>query len=301
MLFNLSLRSLAVFDKRSFFNGFFLLLFLTMSIFSSAPVSAAENEAPTVTKSSAFKGTLYLIGGSADKSLKRFAELAGGENALVAIIPHASSTPVETADEVANQLASYGVKKTVAILPGPAGSKGTLPKDVTAVFITGGDQNRLMRLIDKDLMDSVCEFLKNDEKAVVGGTSAGAAAAVPIMIAGGMEDGLPKADSLRVSKGLGFLPGYIVDTHVYQRARHDRIKVALTLVEKVKGIGLDEDTAVEIKNGKAMVHGAGLARLYTRAADFESKLSSSKPGELASVRNVIESIVPAGEEFDVDM
>lgn len=275
-----------------------LLVVLTTNFLGNDARADEKEKAPvdttTKTSSNDFKGTLYLIGGNASTSLKRFAELAGGEKALVAVIPHASSLPVEAADEIANQLKSYGVNNTVTILPN---TKGVLPKGVTAVFMTGGDQNRLMRLIDKDLHTAIVEFLRDG--GVVGGTSAGAAAASVDMIAGGMEDSLPKAGSLRMGKGLGLLKGWVIDTHVFERTRHDRSKVALLLVDNVACIGLDEDTAVEIKDGKATVHGAGFARIFQRGENFKSTLTGKKPDEKGSVRNVIESVVPAGEDFDL--
>ncbi|MBY0359954.1 MAG: Type 1 glutamine amidotransferase-like domain-containing protein [Candidatus Obscuribacterales bacterium] len=275
--------------------AFFLALsacFLSLSL-SVGRLSAAEEKEPV--KAGDIKGTLYLVGGNADTSLKRFAELAGGENALVAIIPHASATPKEAADEFANQLASYGVKKTVEILPG---SNGTLPKDVTAVWFTGGDQNRLMRLLDKDLQKAVVKFL--EDGGLVGGTSAGAAAAVETMIAGGMEDGKPKAGSLRIGNGLGLLKKRVIDTHSYQYGRPDRIPVYFTMVADVSfGIALDEDTAVEIKGGKAVVYGAGMARVYVRTTDFQSELPKTKTGDMAGIRGVTYSTYSADEEFDL--
>lgn len=253
--------------------------------------AVAEDEKPVAPQC---KGTLYIVGGAADKSLKRFVELAGGAKAKIAILPHSSSVPVEAADEIANVFASLGVKETVAIQPS---GKQELPDDITAIWMTGGDQNRLMRLADKALLDKVRDFLNNG--GVVGGTSAGAAVVAPRMIAGGMEDGFPRGSSLRLGDGLGLLPGYVVDTHVKQRERHDRLMAALAMIEGVKGIGLDEDTAVEIQNGKAKVHGAGCARIYERSADFTSDLANAKDQDKASVRKVLYSIIPEGEEFDL--
>ncbi|MBY0551900.1 MAG: cyanophycinase [Candidatus Obscuribacterales bacterium] len=268
--------------------GLVLLLFATQII-----VHAEDSPMPTPAPVEC-KGTLYIVGGAADTSLKRFVELAGGAKAKIAILPHSSSVPIEAADEVANIFLSLGVKETVAIQPT---GKQELPNDITAVWMTGGDQNRLMRLADKALLDAVRDFLNNG--GVVGGTSAGAAVVVPKMIAGGMDDGFPRGGALRMGDGLGLLPGYVVDTHVKQRERHDRLMAALALVDGVKGMGLDEDTAVEIHKGKAKVFGAGCVRLYERAPGFSSNLATAKDQEKTSVRQVLYSIIPEGEEFDL--
>ncbi len=260
--------------------------------------SAGEGDTGTPTpepeKQPAFKGTLYVVGGAADTSLKRFVELAGGANAKIVILPHSSSVPVEAADAAANAFASLGAKSSVIIQPG---GNQNLPKDMTAIWMTGGDQNRFMRLAPKTLIGDVAQFLKDG--GVVGGSSAGAALVATRMIAGGMEDGFPRGSSLRLADGLGLLPGFVVDTHVKQRERHDRLMAALAMVSGVKGIGLDEDTAVEIHGNKGKVHGAGCARLYERGPGFKSDLNSAKDQAKTSVRKMLYSVVPAGEEFDL--
>lgn len=273
--------------RRGFSLGFAALLF-------SGKAEAQELALSNADVYSDFKGTLYPIGGGADSSLRRFAELAGADAARITILPHSSSTPKETAEELANTFMSLGVRNTDIIMPGESKS---LPQGCTAVFMSGGDQNRMMRLIDKALITQIQAFLK--EGNLVGGTSAGAAAVSRQMIAGGMSDGLPKSKSLLIGEGLGLLPGYMVDTHVGARARHDRLMVGLSMVPGVKGIGLDEDTAVEIKNGKATVRGVGVAHVYRRAGSFKSDLPASPEGKMASVQDVVYSIYPAGESFDL--
>lgn len=267
------------------------LLCITVSL-SAEDAGKVDEDAPPV------KGTLYMIGGAADTSLRRFAELAGGEKALIAIIPHAADKPAEMADDLANKLKSFGVHNTVPILPN---AKGVLPNGVTAVIFTGGDQNRLMRLLEADheLLKAVRDYYTK-QGGLIGGTSAGAAAASFNMIAGGMGDGLPKAGALRLGKGMDLQRTCIFDTHVREEGRQDRLTVALASVNELIGIGLDEDTAVEInKDGKVLVHGTGLARLYRRAPNYESKLSGVRIGQTGEVLNVIVSIYPAGTEFDI--
>lgn len=238
-----------------------------------------------------FKGTLYPIGGAADTSLGRFVELAGGSSARIVILPHSSSTPKETAEELANSFMALGVKDTETIMPG---EKKSLPK-CSAVFMSGGDQSRMMRLIDQAFIDELRAFLQ--EGHLIGGTSAGAAIMAPRMIAGGMSDGLPKSKSLLIAEGLGLLPAYMVDTHVGARGRHDRLMAGLSMLAGVKGIGLDEDTAVEIKDGKATVRGQGVAHVYRRSDEFKSSLPETEEGRMAAVENMIYSIYPAGTSF----
>lgn len=240
-----------------------------------------------------FKGTLYPIGGAAELALCRFAELAGGASGKIIIMPHSSLTPKDSAEEMANSFTALGVKDMEIIMPG---ENKSLPS-CTAIFMGGGDQSRMLRLLDKKFIAQMQAFLKDG--GVVGGSSAGAAAMAPRMIADGMGDGLPVRKSLLVTDGLGLLPGYMVDTHVGKRGRHDRLMVGVTLEPGVRGIGLDEDTAVEIKDGKATVHGKGVAHVYRRSAEFKSDLPSTMEGRMASIQNMIYSIYPAGESFEI--
>ncbi len=241
-----------------------------------------------------FEGTLYPIGGNAGSALFRFAELAGGKSGSIVILPHSSSEPQESAEDLCNTFMALGVKDTKVLMPG---EKRDLP-DCSAVFMTGGDQSRMMRLMSESLVKQLQNFLMKKGN-LVGGTSAGAAAVAPQMIAGGMEDGLPRSKSLMVTDGLALLPGYVVDTHVSARARHDRLMVALSMLPATRGIGLDEDTACEIRARKAIVHGKGVAHVYKRAENFSSRLAESSQARLASVENMIYSIYPAGESFEL--
>lgn len=268
-------------SRRGF--GFGFASFLMMG----ASASAANESG--VGKS--IKGILYPIGGAADAALYRFAELAGAENARILILPHSSSSQKETVEELQNSFMALGVKNTDVIMPG---EYKNFPK-CTAIFLTGGDQSRMMRTAEPALLQAVRDFANQGN--LVGGTSAGAAIMAPKMIAGGMSDGMPRSKSLLMNEGLGLIPGYIVDTHVSARARQDRLMVALSLTPNAKGIGLDEDTAVEIKDGKATVHGKGCAHVYRRADDFKSAMQDTPDGISTSVQNVLYSIYPAGETF----
>ncbi len=271
-------------------------LVITIVLLSTIGTSRADDkpESQPAPANTTPKGSLYLIGGSADSCLKDLVDLAGGTKANIVIIPHASSIPADAADEMANAFSSLGVKNTQTILPG---SKVGLPAGATAVYICGGDQNRLMRLLEPQLIEQIQKFYMDG--GLVAGSSAGAAAASPVMIAGGMTDGQIRKDSLRTAKGLGLLPGTIIDTHVRERSRHDRSAVAVTIVDDVIAIGLDEDTAIYVKDGKAKVFGKGYARVYRRTPEHKSDVKTGDPGVNSSVFNVNTSSVAAGAEFEI--
>jgi cyanophycinase len=238
------------------------------------------------------KGSLFLIGGAANTTLADFVKLAGGDNAQVVIFPHATSDPVGAAKDLTDKLTALGVKQVTTILPG---TSATLSAGTTAVFFTGGDQMRLVQLVEPSLIRQLVVFLNNG--GLIGGTSAGAAAMPRTMIGGGMDDGVIRPGSLVLTPGLGILDGAVVDTHVGQRNREARSIAAIALLDYVWAIALDEDTAVHITPGKLEVYGQGHARLFRATNGTRAKLAINKTYSAASVQDVNCDFLVAGDEF----
>ncbi len=261
-----------------------LVAVLALAAPSSLAAQGATSKAP--------KAAFFLIGGNAKSTLDDFVQLAGGDKANIAIITHASAEPEKIGDDLQNSFNELGVKRTTVILPG---SKTGLPKDTTAIYICGGVQTRLKRLLEEPVLSQLLTF-----DGLIGGSSAGAMIAPPRMIAGGMDDHAVKAKSLNVVDGLNFVPNIVVDTHVGQRSRDTRLMAALVLIETAElAIGLDEDTAVYIHDGKAKVYGEGHVRLFRRGEGFRSNVEARGKNALSSVHNVVMSALSAGDEFDL--
>lgn len=263
-----------------------------ISLFAVNPVTAKESG-----KESNSKGKLFLTGGGNwqdDRCEARFVELVGGEKSHIAVLTHAATYDISRApDQEADRFGSFGVKKVTIVTP----SQKAFPKDVDAVYIAGGYDTRLMRLLDKELRDLLISYFNNG--GFIGATSAGAMVLGTKMILGGMNDGVLRPNSLRISDGLNILPKTIIDTHVKERQRFDRLMVAVAMFDGISGIGLDEDTAVFIENGKAQVYGKGHARLYRRGPDFASDMKSVNQFGTASVSNVVVSCLASGQSFQV--
>lgn len=251
---------------------------------SGPAVQAASGNAP--------KAAFFLIGGNAKSTLSDFVRLAGGDKANIAIITHAAEDPAKVGDDLQNSFNELGVKNTTVILPG---TKTGLPKDTTAVYMCGGTQTRLKRLLEEPMLSQLLTF-----DGLIGGSSAGAMIAAPRMIAGGMDDHVVKARSLNIVDGLNFVPRVVIDTHVGERSRDTRLMTALVLIETADlGIGLDEDTAVYIHDGKAKVYGEGNVRLFKRGEGFRSNVEARGKNTLSSVHNVVMSVLSSGDEFDL--
>lgn len=266
-----------------------LLLALTAVLVTAVMETATFAASGT---SRAPKAAFFLIGGNAKTTLGDFVQLAGGDKANIAIITHAAEDPAKVGDDLQNSFNELGVKNTTVILPG---SKTGLPKDTTAVYLCGGTQTRLKRLLEEPMLSQLLTF-----DGLIGGSSAGAMIASARMIAGGMDEHAVKARSLNIIDGLNFVPHVVIDTQVGERSRDTRLMAALVLIETADlGIGLDEDTAVYIRDGKAKVYGEGNVRLFKRGEGFRSNVEARGKNALSSVHNVVLSVLSAGDEFDL--
>jgi cyanophycinase len=119
------------------------------------------------------------------------------------------------------------------------------------------------------------------------------------MIALGDEGITPRQRASQLSAGLGLLPGVIVDQHFDQRSRYGRLLSMVALSPHLIGMGIDEDTAALITDGRRVeVVGAGAvfvvdaARAVTNAADAPESAPVLVSG--ATVHTL-----PTGAHFDL--
>jgi cyanophycinase len=213
-------------------------------------------------------GHLLVIGGAEDKYnerriLKKFLELAGGEHAEVLIVPVASDFPEFAADVYTQAFRNIGVAN-------PRVLRATSRQDVahadvdklldgvTGVFMTGGDQMRLVSLLGGTKLAERMRQMVRDTNVVMAGTSAGAAAMSTSMIVRGDASSHPHKNAVKLSPGLGFLKNIIIDQHFSERGRISRLITAVSYNPYNLGIGIDENTAIILDgNGVLEVFGQG--------------------------------------------
>ena len=95
-------------------------------------------------------------------------------------------------------------------------------KDVTGIFMTGGNQLRLSSVIGgTKLGEAILDA--HGRGVVVAGTSAGASAVATHMMAFGSSGATPKHRMAHVSVGLGLVVNVVVDQHFEQRTRLGRL------------------------------------------------------------------------------
>jgi cyanophycinase len=211
-------------------------------------------------------GTLIVIGGAEDRFeekfiLNRFFELAGGKHSQIAILPTASQDE-RTGTAYQGIFNDFGAH-SVEVVPlfqhedadEPAAAE--ILEQATGIFLTGGDQNKILSVLHgTEAMRAIQRA--HSKGAVIGGTSAGAAALSDPMIAGGSRGSLPRSGMAKIAPGLGLARPFIVDQHFHQRERLGRLLYAVMLHPKLMGLGVDEDTAAIIySNDEIEVIGRG--------------------------------------------
>ena len=254
------------------------------------------------------EGSVIIIGGAEDKVrdrviLSRFAALAGGRDATVAVISTASSLGLEAGDRYKQVLGELGVKKVriihaVTRAQANDDSVAVALRDATGIFMTGGNQLRLSSTIGGTrLADAVLERFRHG--AVVAGTSAGASAMSSHMIAFGASGATPKHRMAQIAAGLGVLPGVIVDQHFQQRNRLGRLLSLIAQNPSLLGLGVDEDTAGVVGPDHVMeVIGRGSITVVdgARSETDAWEVHGHRPLMISGV--VLHSL-PAGYRFDL--
>jgi cyanophycinase len=257
------------------------------------------------------------IGGAEEKHdaseavvLERFLERAGGKKARIVVIPTASEDPKDAGKryvEVFGKLGAGPVDVLMVKQRADANADDAVKviEGADGVFITGGDQARLVSLlVGTRTMESL--RLRNAAGAVVAGTSAGASILGSHMMAGGSglagnsnEAAARKEMSMLVA-GFGLLQDVIIDQHFSERGRLGRLMAAFAANPGLVAVGLDQDTGAEIgRDGKLETLGSGMVTIID-GRNTESDYFEREAGEVLTVINSSIYILGPGRYFDLD-
>lgn len=254
-------------------------------------------------------GHLLVIGGAEDKYnerriLKKFLSLAGDDKAEILIVPVASDFPEFAADVYTQAFRNLGVAN-------PRVLRATSRQDIvqadyeklldgiTGVFMTGGDQMRLVSLLGGTKFADTLRHMVRDTDIVLAGTSAGAAGMSTSMIVRGESTSHPHKNSVRLSPGLGFLKNVIIDQHFTERGRISRLITAVSYNPYNLGIGIDENTAI-ILDGKGIleVFGQGSTTIVDGSQITFNEIAEVADHEAFSVCGVQLHVLRDGLVYD---
>jgi cyanophycinase len=252
-------------------------------------------------------GHLVIVGGGEDKQhdmaiLKRFVELSGGPAAKIVVITAASAVTDHMWETYERAFADLGVTRHLHLhldSRHDANDDDHIRdlRDADGIFMTGGDQKRLLALIGGTKLDAAMHAALKLRGACIGGTSAGASAMSGHMLAQGRAELHPEKGSVSLGAGLGFLHKVVIDQHFSERQRLSRLLSVVAQNPYLQGIGIDEDTALVVERGVGIeVLGEGAVTIVdgrsmsTNVAEIANRATP----ELIDVRL---HLLPAGSKY----
>jgi cyanophycinase len=252
-------------------------------------------------------GHLVIIGGHEDRKrdmqiLSRFVELSGGKDAKIVVISAASSVADEMWQIYDRAFGDLGVSKRVHLHLSSrqcANDEEHIKdiRDATGIFMTGGDQKRLLAIIGGTALDAAMHAALKLRGACIGGTSAGASAMSGHMLAQGRAELHPEKGSVSLGAGLGFLHKVVVDQHFSERQRLSRLLSVVAQNPYLQGIGIDEDTALVIERGVGIeVLGEGAVTIVD-GRNMSTNIAEISDRETPELIDVRLHLLPAGSKF----
>ncbi len=261
------------------------------------------------------RGSLVIVGGGPipDAIIARFVTLAGGRGrARILALPMASES-ADAGEEIVGDFRHLGAEAERLVLTRSEADAETAARKIaasTGIWFGGGDQARLMAVLEGTRAEAAIRELYLRGGGVLGGTSAGAAVMSTPMITGderhaGGDRPLPKdssdafitiaRDDVVTASGIDVVPGAIVDQHFVRRRRHNRLLSLVLENPRLVGIGIDESTALEVPpEGPWRILGASVAVVYDARG---AKITPA--GATLGTTDVKLSVLPAGSTYDL--
>jgi cyanophycinase len=251
---------------------------------------------------------LVIVGGAEHREgdmqvLARFVELCGGAGSSIVVLTAASTQPKVAWEMYDRAFGDLGVQRRAPLIlctrqdaANPSNAEQALQAD--GIFMTGGDQKRLMAIIgETHVHRAMLAAFKRG--ACIGGTSAGASAMSAHMLAEGMRDVVPEKQGALLAAGLGLLPWVVIDQHFSERHRLARLLSILAENPCLVGIGIDEDTALVIEGQNRLeVVGTGAITLLD-GRQMTSNVLDIDAHERLELINVKLHLLPAGTSYRI--
>lgn len=254
-------------------------------------------------------GALFIIGGGSrpEAMVERMIEESGMDAEGYAIVLTMSGFNPDTSGFYGElQFRELGVENIASYDFGREGEfteeSQKLLEEASLIYITGGSQSRFMNAVRNEPGIETSLRSAYENGALIAGTSAGAAVMSRIMITGDQVNypeytstfyNLEK-NNMVTAEGLGLIEGVIVDQHFVKRARNNRLITAVIEFPDQTGIGIDESTAILIRNNRAEVVGVSQVLVYRNQSDY-SEVYEGKLG----ARDISLNIYLPGETFEL--
>jgi cyanophycinase len=255
------------------------------------------------------KGKLFIIGGGdrSDNLMKQLLSVAElSPKDYIVVLPMSSEEPDSSFIFFKTQMVKLTSNPIVMLnfTKETAQNKALTDSVQKAklIFISGGDQTRFMNVVkNTPIKTAILKAYENG--STISGTSAGAAVMSEKMITGnqklkkeysGTFDNI-RYDNLETSEGLGLLKTVVIDQHFLKRSRYNRLLTALVEFPDLTGIGIDEATAIIVRNNQIEVAGESQVIVIKKPKG----ILKSKKENLISIEKLEMSIYNSGQKFNI--
>jgi cyanophycinase len=255
-------------------------------------------------------GHLFIIGGAEDREddkvvLSRFFELAGGADARIAVLTAATNYHDEVwaaYDEAFRALGARHCAPVVIASRDDANDEALAQTifEADAIFMTGGDQKRLLAMIGGTRIDRAMHRALRERGACIAGTSAGASAMSEHMLFDSGRELQASKGGVQIAAGLGFMRRVVIDQHFSERLRLGRLLAVVAQNPYLLGCGIDENTALIVEPGLGLeVVGEGAVTILD-GREMLSTFIDTEHREQLELTNVKLHLMPAGARYYFD-
>jgi cyanophycinase len=255
-------------------------------------------------------GILMPIGGNEKRSpdseiFREMVDLAGGKKARIVVIPTASESPRERAQDYNKAFSVFEPASIETVHIGERSDSGTKAllkaiEEATLVMFGGGDQLRLSSLIGGTPLHQTLLELHKSGSCVIAGTSAGAAVLPETMIYQNNRFRSYRKGGIEMTKGFGMIQNVIFDTHFVQRSRISRLVHSVATNPALLGLGLEENTGLIIEEEtRARVVGVGTVIVIDGSGSVANHIGYVDNGKPFTISNIAYSVLTPGVVFDL--
>ncbi|MCE3254649.1 MAG: cyanophycinase [Rickettsiaceae bacterium] len=251
-------------------------------------------------------GTLVIIGGHEDKEgecaiLKEVAKHIKDGSLVIATV--ASKEPEDYFTDYQEAFARLGITNLTHLYIQDRAETTDEAKmkqldNVNGIFFSGGDQLRISSQIgDTPFETRIHEIYKSG--GIIAGTSAGASVMGETMLIRGPNSESHRIGDLHLAPGLRLIRNVIIDQHFAERGRIGRLLGAVALNPRILGIGIDENTAIVVKDREFSVLGKGAVYVVEGASVTYSNIAEAENKRTLSMFDVRLHILSQGDSFSL--
>ncbi|RYG56566.1 MAG: cyanophycinase, partial [Alphaproteobacteria bacterium] len=139
----------------------------------------------------------------------------------------------------------------------------------------------------------------HDRGGLLAGTSAGASVMSETMLVGGSSSESHHIGDVHMAPGLGLIRNAIIDQHFAQRGRIGRLLGAVAHNPRLLGVGIDEDTAIQVAGSRFEVLGSGAVYVVDAEEVTQSNIAEARSACALSMHDVRLHVLAAGDSFDL--